>query len=247
VDERKEFSRDDRDDTLLFEKLQEHILENYPNPNRVDCIDHTTLEAWVFDPEKLDLSDPKYLHVLKCAECTRELIELRNLRAERAKTGKPTPSLGRTQFADWRWAIAAVLLCCLAIGLVTYWRSHTLATSSRAIPATPVALAIDLSQAGATRGGETSTVPPVALPRRVVAAHILLPYFSPGGKYFISVTMDRNGTPAKAEGTGTANVNGFHTDLTVTLDLRALPEGTYYLATTHEGDQASYYYPLTVR
>jgi len=33
----------------------------------------------------------------------------------------------------------------------------------------------------------------------------------------------------------------------VTLDLRNLPGGTYYLATTHEGDQASYYYPITLQ
>jgi len=26
-----------------------------------------------------------------------------------------------------------------------------------------------------------------------------------------------------------------------------LPPGTYFLATTHEGDPASYFYPLTVR
>jgi hypothetical protein len=110
-----------------------------------------------------------------------------------------------------------------------------------------VALTIDLSQAGATRSGATSTVPPVALPRRVVAAHILLPYFSPGGKYVVSVTMDKDGSPAKAEGMGTANINGFHADLAVTLDLRNLPRGTYYLATTHEGDRASYFYPLTVQ
>jgi hypothetical protein len=110
-----------------------------------------------------------------------------------------------------------------------------------------VAMTIDLSQAGTTRGGETSTVPPVALPRRVITAHVLLPYFSPGGKYVVSVTMDRDGSPAKAEGVGTASVSGFHADVAVTLDLRNLPQGTYYLATTHEGDRASYYYPLTVR
>jgi hypothetical protein len=130
---------------------------------------------------------------------------------------------------------------------VAYWRAHSPTSSSAAIPATPVALTIDLSQVGTTRGGETSTVPPVALPRRVVAAHILLPYFSPGGKYVVSVTMDKGGSPSKAEGNGTANLNGFHADVAVTLDLRNLPQGTYYLATTHEGDQASYYYPLTVR
>jgi hypothetical protein len=80
----------------------------------------------------------------------------------------------------------------------------------------------------------------------MVAAHILLPCFSPAGKHVISVTMDRIGTPTKGERTGTASVSGFHADLTVTLDLRNLPEGTYYLTTTHESDQASYYYSLTV-
>jgi hypothetical protein len=245
VDERQPFFGDDRDDSRLFEKLQEHVLERYPNPERKGCIDHATLETWVYSPRKLDLSDPKYLHVLKCAECTRELIELRKRRdAERkAQTGNEA-----ARHRTWRWAgIAAVLVCSIAIGGVAYWRVHSPTASIAAIPATPVALTIDLSQAGTTRGGETSTVPPVALPRRVVAAHILLPYFSPGGKYVISVTRDKEGGPAKAEGMGTANVNGFHADLTVNLDLRSLPQGTYYLATTHEGDRASYYYPLTLR
>lgn len=138
-------------------------------------------------------------------------------------------------------------MCSIALGGVAYWRVHSPSSTIATIPSTPIALTIDLSQAGTTRGGETSTVPPVALPRRVVAAHILLPYFSPGGKYVVSVTMDKDGSPAKAEGMGTANVIGFHADLSVILDLRNLPQGTYYLATTHEGDQASYFYPLTVR
>jgi len=245
VNERQPFFEDDRDDSRLFEKLQEHVLERYPNPERKGCIDHATLETWVYSPQKLDLSDPKYLHVLKCAECTRELIELRKRRdAERmAQTGNEA-----ARHRNWRWAgIAAVLVCSIAIGEVAYWRVHSPTSSIATIPATPVALTIDLSQAGTTRGGETSTVPPVALPRRVVAAHILLPYFSPGGKYVVSVTMDKNGSPAKAEGVGTANVNGFHADLNVTLDLRVLPPGTYFLATTHEGDPASYFYPLSVK
>ena len=56
--------------------------------------------------------------------------------------------------------------------------------------------------------------------------------------------MDKVGTPAKVEGMGSAIVNGFHADVTVTLELRP---GTYHLATTHEGDRAPYYNPLTVR
>lgn len=80
VNKLQSYFQDDDDDALLFERLQEHVLEKYPNPGRKGCIDHSTLETWVCSPEKLDLSDPKYLHVLKCAECTQELIELRRRR-----------------------------------------------------------------------------------------------------------------------------------------------------------------------
>ena len=64
MDKYRSFFQDDEDDTLLFEKLQEHVLERYPNPERKGCLDHSTLEKWVCSPERLDLSDPKYLHVL---------------------------------------------------------------------------------------------------------------------------------------------------------------------------------------
>ena len=249
MDERQSFLQDDDDDALLFKRLQEHVLDRHPNPDRVGCIDHRTLETWVYSPQKLDLSDPKYLHVLKCAECTHELLELRKRRDERSTRPGAAVAAGRAKRpAEWRWVrIAATVLLCVVLGGVTYWRIHSRTLMSQNIPATPLAETIDLSKAGTTRGGETSTVPPVLLPRRVVIAHILLPYFSPGGRYIVWVTMDRNGSPAKAEGVGTASVSGFHADLSVKLDLRELPEGTYYLATTHEGDQASYYYPLSVR
>ena len=244
MDGRQSLLQDDDDDSLLFEKLQEHVLERYPNPERKGCIDHATLETWVYSPRKLDLSDPKYLHVLKCAECTRELIELRKQRDARreAQIGN---QVARPR--NWRWVgLAAVLVCSIALGGVAYWRAHSPSSSMATIPATPVALTIDLSQAGATRGSETSTVAPVLLPRRVVAAHVLLPYFSPGGKYLVSIASQRGGE-SKASGTAVANVKGFHADLIVQLDLRSLQPGTYFLATTHDGDSASYFYPLTLR
>jgi hypothetical protein len=248
VDEHQSFLEDDEDDTLLFEKLREHALEAHPNPERIGCIDRATLKAWIFTPEKLNLSDPKYLHVLKCAECTRELIELRKLRNEQSeRPNVGIPILWRFA-ASWRWAVfATVLLCSLAVGGVIYWRMHALAAPGHLADSTPVAAAIDLSQAGTTRGSDTSTVPVGILPRRVVTAHIVLPNFSPGGNYIVSLTTDRNGASIRATGRTVANVQGFHADLIVTLDLRSLPPGTYFLATTHQGDPASYFYPLTVR
>jgi hypothetical protein len=248
VDERQSFLQDDDDDTLLFEKLQEHVLEKYPNPERIGCIDHSTLKTWVYSPQKLDLSDPKYLHVLKCAECTRELIELRRLKNEQSEHANIGVAFHPGPVANWRRAVfASVLLCCLAVAGVIYWRIHSVATPIQVAQSAPVAVTIDLSQAGTTRGTDTTTVPAVILPRRVDTAHVILPNFSPGGNYVVSVTTNRSGASEKATGRAVANVQGFHTDLTVALDLRSLPPGTYFLATTHEGDPASYFYPLTVR
>ena len=74
------FESDDKNDTHLFAEMQRYVLEHYPNPQRVGCLDHDTLKVYVEAPAKLDLSDPKYLHILQCAECTRELIGLRRAR-----------------------------------------------------------------------------------------------------------------------------------------------------------------------
>jgi hypothetical protein len=248
VDERQSFFQDDDDDSLLFEKLQEHVLEKYPNPERIGCIDHSILKTWVYSPQKLDLSDPKYLHVLKCAECTRELIELRRLRNEQSQHANIGVPSHPGPAANWRRAVfASFLLCCLAVAGVIYWRARSVALPAQVAQSTPVAVTIDLSQAGTTRGTGTNTVPAVVLPRRVDTAHVILPNFSPGGNYVVSVTTDRSGASEKATGRAVASVQGLHTDLTVALDLRSLPPGTYFLATTHEGDPASYFYPLTVR
>ena len=51
----------------------------------------------------------------------------------------------------------------------------------------------------------------------------------------------------KATGRAIVNAQKFHADLMVILDLRSLSPGTYFLATKHEGDPSSYFYPLTVQ
>lgn len=247
MDEHQPFLQDDEDDTLLFEKLREHVLEKHPNPERIGCIDHSTLETWVYTPQKLDLSDPKYLHVLKCAECTRELMELRRLRNEQSKQASIGVPSHHSLAANWRWAVvASIFVCFLAVAGVIYWRTHSVAAPGPVAQSIPVAVTIDLSQAGTTRGANTPAVRVGVVPRRVVTAHIVLPNFSPGGNYVVSVTADRSGASGKTVGRAVATAKGYRADLTVTLDLRSLSPGTYLLATTHEGDPASYFYPLTV-
>jgi hypothetical protein len=87
VSKHQPFLTDDENDTLLFEKLQQYALANYPNPERVGCPGSTILERFSERPQDVELADLNDLHVLKCAECTRELIELRRKR-EQAKALK---------------------------------------------------------------------------------------------------------------------------------------------------------------
>src|SRR5260370_40823280 len=70
---------------------------------------------------------------------------------------------------------------------------------------TAMAVTIDLSQAGTTRGTDTTTVPAVVLPRRLDTAHVILPNFSPGGNYLVSVTTDRSGASERATRRAVAN------------------------------------------
>jgi hypothetical protein len=65
------------------------------------------------------------------------------------------PGLGGGQASLQFWSAR------LRFGGVAYWRVHSPGSTVATVPATPVTLTIDLNQAGTTRGGETSTVPPV--------------------------------------------------------------------------------------
>jgi hypothetical protein len=44
------------------------------------CFTSEVLRSVVYEPETLDLQDPKYQHIMECAECLREVIEFREAR-----------------------------------------------------------------------------------------------------------------------------------------------------------------------
>ena len=74
---------DDENDSLLFEKLQEHVLTHYPNPKRKGCPDPAVLRSLIEAPGDVTLASLNDLHVFKCAECTRLLLELRQERSRK--------------------------------------------------------------------------------------------------------------------------------------------------------------------
>jgi hypothetical protein len=73
----------DENDMRLFEELQEHVLAHYPNPERKGCPDPAVLKSLIDDPGNVTLDALNDLHIFKCAECTRLLMELRQKKKQR--------------------------------------------------------------------------------------------------------------------------------------------------------------------
>lgn len=220
-------------------------MEHYPNPQRVGCLDRQTLEEFVSSPESLDLADPKYLHVFKCAECTRDLMALRQSHQQQIPDILSQPSIlspaihsGSRRWMIWAGALA---FCCVLVVIGIGWRKQLRSTRKEDQAVLEV---INLSQNGGSRGTQASSPGDYSLPRKLVDLHLILPYYSPPGAYRISVAENRQATSVMAEGTANAIADGADTRLSVRLDLRSVPPGTYYLVTTHEGDSASYFYSL---
>jgi hypothetical protein len=76
-------------DAALFRQMEQYVLDHYPNPTRAGCPDSQTLKLLVYEPLTLEFRDAKYLHVMECAECMREVIEFRETRM--AEIGATTP------------------------------------------------------------------------------------------------------------------------------------------------------------
>jgi hypothetical protein len=143
--------------------------------------------------------------------------------------------------------------CCLLIVaafVVVSWRGANtphLTDNMAAIPAT-----IDLWNAGTLRSlpsdpAQPSPLQSVSLPRALVRVTIILPRYSRPGQYAVAVTRDQTVNDPLAHGNAASIGRGDREEVSVDLDLRKSRPGSYFLSTTHEQDQASYYYPLQIK
>ena len=246
MNERQSSSNNDENDTLLFDTLQDYVLEHYPNPQRVGCLNRQTLEEFVSCPENLDLADPKYLHVFKCAECTRDLMALRQGRQITDVPQLSSALLPAVHSRSRGWMIWAGALAfgCVLLVIGLGWRSQLRSARKEEQAVSEV---LDLSQSGGQRGSHSPMSGEYSLPRKLIDLYVTLPYYSPAGEYRVLVATDRKLGSVKTEGRAVATAQGAETRLSVRLDLRPLPPGKYYLVTTHEADSASYFYTLRLK
>jgi hypothetical protein len=231
------FSRaEDRLDDWVTRQHQERVLDGKTAPVG-PCPDEAFLESVAQQSKQIALSDPRVDHAANCPVCMRRLLELRSQHQSRRR----------------RLVFTAAVGCCLLIVaafVVVSWRgSNTqhLGDNMAAIPET-----IDLSNAGTLRGlpsnsAELSPLQSVSLPRALVKVTIILPRYSRAGQYAVAVTRDQTVNDPLVHGNATSIGNSDREEVSVDLDLRNSQPGSYFLSTTHEQDQASYYYPLQIK
>jgi hypothetical protein len=143
------------------------------------------------------------------------------------------------------WIGTAVAACAvIAIALVV-WKIGIgrNASSSTAI----IAQSVNLYDAGVVRGEQAGQLQSVSLPAALIKLTVVLPRHSAPGQYLIAITRDQNGNGVVAEGLASTSGTGNEQQITADLDLRSAKAGQYFLSTTHEQDQAAYYYPLQIK
>jgi hypothetical protein len=110
-----------------------------------------------------------------------------------------------------------------------------------------VSQTVNLWDAGTVRGEQPGQLQAVSLPAALIKLTIVLPRHSAPGQYLVAITRDQNGNGAVAEGLASTGVNGGQQQIVADIDLRNARAGQYFLSTTHEQDQAAYYYPLQIK
>jgi hypothetical protein len=228
---RRSVRAEDRFETWLAQRYQKQVLESgviAPGP----CPDDAFLRDLARKASRISLSDPRVGHAASCPKCMNRLLALRDELHSRRQT--------------LVLAFAAASCLVVAAGLISVARHRVrkpvVVANTMIVPET-----VNLWEAGTLRGQRPSPLQSVLLPASLVRVKIVLPRFSPPGQYEVAVTRDQTGNDVQAHGTVTAASNDAREELSVELDLRKVAAGPYFLSTTHEQDQASYYYPLQIK
>jgi hypothetical protein len=142
---------------------------------------------------------------------------------------------------------ASAVCCCLIVAAFVVLARRGADTAHQAANVAAISQTVDLWNAGTLRNGQPSPLQSVTLPAALVKVTMILPRYSEPGQYAVAVTRDQTGNDLLAQSSAVATGNGDRKEVSVDFDLRKSQPGAYFLSTTHEQDQASYYYPLQIK
>lgn len=210
---------------------EQHVASGLKEPVG-PCPNEDFLRGLAKRSRAISLSDTRIDHAATCPNCRSCIVALRNENRERKRK---------------RAYALAVVTCIVLIAAIFGWSHFRQHRQQTMASANSVSKTVDLWNAGTNRGEQPRQLKSVELPVAVVRLTVILPRFSPSGQYLIAVTRNEDGTGVVAEGLAPTETAGQQEKVSVALDLRKATAGAYFLSTTHEQDQAAYYYPLQIR
>lgn len=215
----------------VTQRHQERVLEGNATPAG-PCPEEAFLKDLAKKSQRIALGDQRVGHAANCPICMRRLLALR----------REHHSL-RLRLMLTAAVASCLLIAALFVGLT---RRGPNSKQQRAdLGAVPES--VDLRNAGTFRGDQPGPLQAVSLPAALAKVTIILPRYSDAGRYTVAVTRNQGGTDLLAKASATATRNRDSEEVSVYLDLRKSQPGSYFLSTTHEQDQASYYYPLQIK
>ncbi len=225
-------SRDEDKLEAWIKRLHEQRVASGQTVPVGPCPDEEFLRGLAKCSRAISLSDARIDHAATCPNCMSRIAVLRQDNGKRKRT--------------LAYALTAVTCVVLVAAIFGWFRLRQNRQETVAL-AQPVSKTVDLWNAGTDRGQQPGQLWSVELPAAVVRLTVILPRFSPSGQYLIAVTRKEDGTGVVAEGLAPTVAAGQQEKVSVAFDLRKVKTGAYFLSTTHEQDQAAYYYPLRIK
>ena len=227
---RRSSDAEDRFEQWIAQQHQRRVLAGETAPSG-PCPDEKFLWDLARRSPSISLSDPRVDHAATCPTCMSRLLELRQEQRSRRR---------KVMIAAVA-ASCAILVTAVLVGM--YTTRHAPTTDN----AIAVSQTVDLWDAGTVRGEQPGQLQAVSLPAAHINLTIVLPRHSAPGQYLVAITRDQNGNGLVAEGLASTSTTGNKEQITTSIDLSKAQTGRYFLSTTHEQDQAAYYYPLRIK
>jgi hypothetical protein len=221
-------------DTGLFKSLEQFVLDNYPNPRRIGCLPRTELEMLLDNPGTLNLNDVKYMHIMECAECTRDLIALR-------ETRKPTATKPASSNRKLLLSLCAAVLIALVTGLWMGLRMRH--QPPQTIQSASAEQLVDLAATLSLRGDQPDKN--IVMFKDAGRFIFKLPPYTPPGKFHVALLSNEQEEIMSKDAESQGDKG--HLKLPVLMDISHLPTGEYRLSLRSEHDTAPYFYNITIQ
>lgn len=199
--------------------VQQTILNNFPNPNRVGCPGDVRVREVA--ARTAIVEDDVWQHITHCSECYREFLAAKE---ELRGTSRRARTLG---------LIGGTVLLMIVAAFAGYRYIGDSGRAHENVAAMYVPAALNLHDFSEVRGSDKQVQRQTpTLPRRALDLTVTLPFASEAGSYEFELT----GADGRVIRRGTANaaIRNGDTAFTTRFDLRGIAPGTYQFAWRRE-------------